>query len=144
MSRRTLLLLPAVIAAVALPASAAMAGEDNPVTPPAPAPAPAPDPGLVTGSASLHTPDGCVARARARITVTGELIESVAFFVDGERVKTVSEADASGRYKLTMVCSHLRVGAHRGKAVVSFEQGAPETLRFQITRAKRQAPRFAG
>jgi hypothetical protein len=141
MSRRTLLLLPAVIAAVALPASAAMAGEDDPVMPP---PAPAPEPGLVAGSASLHATDGCVSRARARVTVTGELIDSVAFFVDGERVKTVSEADASGRYKLTMACSHLSVGAHRGKAVVSFEQGVPETLRFQITRAKRQAPRFAG
>jgi hypothetical protein len=140
MSRRTLLLLPAVIAAVALPPSAAMAGEDDPVTPPTPAPGPE----LVSGSASLNASDGCVERARARITVTGELIESVAFFVDGDRVKTVTTPDAAGRYKLTMACSHLRVGAHRGKAVVSFEQGAGETLRFQLTRTRRQAPRFAG
>jgi hypothetical protein len=140
MSRRTLLLLPAVIAAVALPPSAAMAGEDDPVTPPTPAP----DPELVSGSASLHASDGCVAGSRTRVTVTGELIDSVAFFVDGERVKTVTTPDDAGRFKLTMACSHLRVGAHRGKAVVSFEQGAGETLRFQITRTRRQAPRFAG
>jgi len=139
MSRRTLLLLPAVIAAVALPPSAAMAGEDDPVTPPTPAPGPE----LVSGSASLHASD-CVARARTRVTVTGELIDSVAFFVDGERVKTVTTPDAEGRFKLTMACSHLDVGAHRGKAVVAFEQGAGETLRFQITRTRRQAPRFAG
>ena len=165
MSRRLLLLLPAVLAAIALPVAPALAGgpdpdavgeppavvagEDDPVDP-APAPAPAPEPALApvvrVGIATLHA-KGCVARARTTAMVTGELIDSVAYYVDGKLVKTVDEPDSSGRYAFAMRCAHLRAGAHRAKAVVSFEQGttpAGTTLRFQITRASRSTPRFAG
>jgi len=142
MSRR--LLVPAVLAAIALPASPALAGEDDPIPAPAPAP-PAVDVPSV-GNATLLS-RGCVSHVRAKQTVTGELIASVAFFVDGDRVKTVTEPDAEGRWSLTMRCTRLSVGAHRGKAVVTFAEGASpasDTLRFQITRSRLQSPRFAG
>ena len=141
MSRR--LLFPAVLAAVALSAAPAFAGEDDPI--PAPTPAPIPDGGSSAGSATLHS-RSCVSHVRTKQTVTGELIASVAFFVDGDRMKTVTEPDSAGRFSLTMACTRLSVGAHRGKAVVTFEEGtspASETLRFQITRSRQQSPRFA-
>ena len=46
-----------------------------------------------------------------------------------------------------MKCRHLSVGAHRARAVVTFEEGsspARQTLRFQITRARKVSPRFTG
>ncbi len=145
MSRR--LLVPAVLAAIALSAAPAFAGEDDPIPAPAPAPTPAPPVAdAPVGTATLHSRN-CVSRVRAKQTVTGELIASVVFFVDGDRVKTVTEPDSAGRFSVTMSCTRMSVGAHRGKAVVSFEQGASptsETLRFQITRSRQQSPRFAG
>ena len=157
MSRRLLLLLPAALAATALHVSPALAGEDDPpvIVPvlalpalPAPAttPEPVPMPAVRVGFATLRSTQ-CVSRARAKAIVTGELIDSVAFYVDGEIVKTVDEPDAAGGYSLTMRCSYLRVGAHRAKAVVSFEGGATPAstaLRFQFTRSRQSTPRFAG
>jgi hypothetical protein len=130
MSRRPLLLLPAVLAAIALPVAPAFAGEDDD-----------------TGSATLHAPQGCVSGDRAKADVTGDNIDSVAFFLDGNHVKTVTRANAEGEYAISLNCSHLRVGAHRARAVVSFEEGtspASRTLRFQITRSRHGSPRFAG
>jgi len=131
MTRRTLLLLPAVLAAIAVPVAPALAGEDDD-----------------SSSATLRTSShGCVSGERAKATVTGDNIDNVAFYVDGDRVKTVSRPDSEGRYSVTMKCSRLRVGAHRARAVVSFEEGstpARRTLRFQITRSARGVPRFAG
>jgi hypothetical protein len=143
MSRRPLLLLPALLAALALPVAPALAGED-PDTPPAPAPGvtPAPVDAPSVGTASLNS-QNCVTRARAKTTVTGQLIASVVFFVDGHRRDT----DSNGSFSFTMPCAHLSVGAHRAKAVVSFEQGATtasQTLRFQITRSLQGTARFAG
>ena len=131
MFRRSLLLLPAVLAAIALPVSPALAGEDN----------------GDSASATLSAPQGCVSGERAKVEVSGTLIESVAFFVDGKRIKTVTEPNSGDSFLLAMKCSDLRVGAHRARAVVSFEEGstpASKTLRFQITRSRQGTPRFAG
>ena len=125
-------LLPAVLAAVALPVSPALAGED--------------DGG--DGSASLHVAkQTCVSGTRAKAWVTGREIETVRFYVDGELVKTVRQPGASGRYRLSMRCSHLDVGAHTARAVLAFtadSDTANRTLRFQITRVRRSSPRFTG
>jgi len=126
MSRRPLLLLPAVLGALALPSAPALAGEDD-----------------GSGSATLRASQGCVTGHRAKATVTGDSIDSVAFSIDGRRVKRATDSDGDGRYVLTMRCSDLSVGAHRGKAVVSFEEGS-QTLRFQVTKSSRGTPRFAG
>ena len=128
MSLRSLLLLPAVIGAIALPAGPALAGED----------------GDNSGSAKLHASTGACVSNQAKAWVTGDSIAKVAFFVDGNRVKTVTQPSASGRYQLSMRCSRLSVGAHRARAVVSFEGGSRKTLRFLITRSSRTSPRFTG
>ena len=129
MSPRSLLLLPAVLGAIALPAAPALAGEN----------------GDNSGSATLHASTGaCVSGDQAKAWVTGDSIAKVAFFVDGNRVKTVTQPSAGGRYLLSMRCSRLSVGAHRARAVVSFEGGSRKTLRFLITRSSRTSPRFTG
>lgn len=129
MSRRSLVLLPAVIAVLAAPVAPALAGEDD------------------DSSATLSAPQGCVRGEHATAAVSGDGIDSVAYFLDGDHIKTVTRPNAEGRYSLRMNCEHLRMGAHRGRAVVRFAEGstpARQTLRFQITRARQGSPRFAG
>lgn len=132
MSRRLFPLLPVLLAAVALPVSPALAGEDDDDS----------------GSARLHASShGCVSGHRAKAWVTGEDIDNVAFFVDGKRVKTVRRPNSADRYRFSMGCGRLSVGAHRARAVVRFEDSSSRerrTLRFQITRVRRTSPRFTG
>jgi hypothetical protein len=142
-------LLPAVLAALALPVAPALAGEDDgtPAPAPAPAPSPAPAPVPVAGSAKLRVPLGCVSHTRAKAVVTGSNIDTVTFFVDGKRVKTVSSPTSSGRFVFTMSCSRLSVGAHTARAVVAYQSGTSptqQTLRFQLTRALQASARFTG
>jgi hypothetical protein len=151
MSRRNILLLPALVAAIAMPVAPAFAGEDDGDdqnnTPTAPAPAD-PNAPATPASASLRSTQGCLSGSQAKAFVTGEPIESVAFFVDGKRVKTVTRPDSASRFSFSMRCANLRAGAHRGRAEVTFESGAApatKTLRFQITRrAAQRSPRFTG
>jgi hypothetical protein len=149
MFRRSLLILPAVAAALALPVSSAFAGEDPnaPAVPPPAAPgAPAAPgtPAAPTGSASLHSSQGCSTGHRARASVTGSGIASVTFFVDGKRITTDSSADSSGSFTALMSCSRLHRGSNSAKAVVAFSSGASQTLQFHITRTAATTPRFAG
>jgi hypothetical protein len=131
--RRPMLLLPAAIAALALPIAPALAGEDDGDTGP--------------GTARLHASQGCVHTVHARARVTGNNIDSVSFFVDGNLITTVSHPGGDGGFRMSMRCSRLSVGAHRARAVVNFQPDsgtANRTLRFQITRAARTSPRFTG
>jgi hypothetical protein len=123
-SRRQLLLLPAVLSAIALPVAPALAGED-------------PD-----GSAKLHASQGCMLGDHAKVAVTAPDADSVAFYLDGKHVKTVSPS-SKGRAVISMRCARLSVGAHRGRAVVSSEDST-QTLRFQITRTRQGSPQFTG
>jgi hypothetical protein len=138
-SRRSLLLLPVLLSALALPVAPALAGED-PTDPPVPAPTPGP----VTAPrpATLHVTQGCVSGNRAKVVVTAPGAASVVFYLDGKRIKTVSTS-SRGRAVISMRCSRLSVGAHRGRAVVS-TAGSTQTLRFQITRARLTSPQFTG
>lgn len=130
MSRRSMLVLPAVIAAISMPAASALAGEDD------------------DGSAKLHVSShSCVSGHRVKAAVNGGEIDSVAYYVDGRLVKTVTQAAGTGRYVFSMPCSRLTVGAHRARAVVTFAADtspARTTLRFQITRTRASSPRFTG
>lgn len=130
MSLRSLLVLSAVLAALALPATPAFAGEDGG--------------GGGGDSATLTASQGCVTGQRTKAAVTGDNIDRVAFYVDGTLRKTVTRANAQGRYAFSMNCARLSVGAHRASAVVSFTEGGRQTLRFQITRAARVSPRYTG
>jgi hypothetical protein len=133
-----------MLAALAISAAPALAGEDDgddsPSTPPAAAPAPA-----KPNSATLHaSSQGCVTGHRATASVHGTNIENVEFFVDGKRVKTDSSANGAGNFDFAMACTKLTVGAHRARAVVAFSAGANRTLRFQITRTQQASARFTG
>jgi hypothetical protein len=132
MSRRLLLLLPAVLAATALPTASALAGEED---------------GDDSASATLSATHTCVSGDRAKAKVTGDEIDSVAYYLDGKHIKTVTEPNAGDDgYRLSMRCHNLSMGAHRARAVVSFEEdeSASRTLRFQITRAQQVSPQFTG
>src|SRR5215218_6362785 len=128
MIRRTLLVLPALVGAIALPASPALAGED----------------GGDSAPAKLRVLQGCVFGDRAKASVSGDDIDRVDFWVAGKKMKTVTSPNAGGGYAFSMSCSRLSVGAHRASAVVKFESGsspARQTLRYQITRAAQVSPR---
>jgi hypothetical protein len=148
MLRRALTLATTALALSALAVPAAFAGEDpDPTSPPAAQPTPTPAPVALIGSARLHTSQGCMAANRTKASVSGSQIESVAFFVDGKKVKTVSTPNSGDSYTLTMSCGHLGFGTHRARAAVTFETGVSphhRTLVFQITRTRPVRPQFAG
>ena len=156
MFHRALLLMTMALAALALAVTPAFAGEDpDPTAPPPAQPAPTPTTPttptptvpVVHGSAKLRTSQGCLTKDRAKASVSGKAIASVAFYVDGKKVKTVSSRDTSGRFTFTMSCTHLSVGTHRAKASVAFASGVTptnRTLMFQITRSAAASPQFAG
>jgi hypothetical protein len=157
MYRRALMLTTTALAAFALTVPPALAGEDpDPTSPPAAQPTPtqpSPTPTqptpvpVVHGSAKLRTSQGCMAANRTKASVSGKAIESVAFFVDGKKVKTVTTPDSSGRFTLSMSCRQLGIGTHRARAAVTFQSGVSPTHRtmiFQITRAQQVRPQFAG
>jgi hypothetical protein len=121
-----------MLGALALPVAPALAGEE---------------PDTSGGSAALHASQGCLSGHRAKAWVTGGNIDHVAFYVDGKLVKTVARPTAGGRFGFSMRCARLRVGAHRARAVVTFQEGsspAHQVLRFQITRSRQTSPRFTG
>jgi hypothetical protein len=141
--RRSLLLLPATLAALALSVAPALAGEDPNAPAPTPTP-PAPAPAAPANSATLHVNQGCVSGRRVKATVTGTNITSVAFFVDGKRVKRVTTPTSSGRYVWSMSCSRLTYGAHTARAAAAFSAGTSKSMRFQITRSGQASARFTG
>jgi hypothetical protein len=131
MFRRPLLAVPVLLGAIALPAAPAFAGEED----------------GDTGPATLRATQGCVSDDRARAVVRGEDIETVEFYVDGDRVARLTRPNDNGRYVLSMRCSRLGFGAHRASAIVTFTEEAErarQALRFQITRARQVSPRFTG
>jgi hypothetical protein len=117
--------VPALIAGLALPVAPALAGEED-------------DP------ATLDKVRNCVNHSRAKVTVSGDEVDSVVFYVDGRRVKAVDEPTARGSFVMSMRCRNLSPGAHRGRAVVSDTEGDTSTLRFTIARTAQAAPRFTG
>jgi hypothetical protein len=125
-SRRPMLYLPLLLAGLALPVAPALAGEDDGSSP------------------TLHQSRNCVSDSRAKVAVAGDEIATVAFFVDGHRVKTVTQPSANGRFVMSMRCRQLSVGAHRARAVVTDTSGDRSTLRFTITRVAQGSPRFTG
>ena len=66
--RRSLLLMPALIAGLALPVAPALAGEED---------------GGGPGAGTLDQVRNCVNHSRAKVTVSGDEVDSVVFFVDG-------------------------------------------------------------
>ena len=129
MFRRPLLLVPALIAGLALPVAPALAGEDD---------------GGDSASGTLDQVRNCVNHSRAKVTVSGDEVDAVVFYVDGRRVKAVDEPTVNGTFVMSMRCRELTPGAHRGRAVVTDTAGDNSTLRFTIARTAQAAPRFTG
>ena len=101
------------------------------------------------GSASLRGPGSCPSGRTARAVVTGERIARVTFLVDGRRVRTVTKADARGRWVLPVRLRGMRPGAHRVVARVQFARAAQtgdRTLTVTVTKCATQAvaPQFTG
>jgi hypothetical protein len=126
MLRRSVFLLPALLGAIALPAGPALAGEED----------------GDSGNAKLRFAHDCTSGGRAKAIVTGD-VDSVAFFVDGERVKRLSAPNSGDRFVLSMKCSRVSVGSHRASAVATSSEGR-QVLRFRITRAAQVSPRLTG
>jgi hypothetical protein len=125
--RRPLVLLPVLIAGLALPVAPALAGEDEGSSP------------------TLHQVRNCVSNSRLKVTVSGDEIDSVAFYISGKLRKTATQPTRNGTYVLSMRCSRLAVGTHKGRAVVTDTSGDTTTRRFTITRAAQfSSPRFTG
>jgi hypothetical protein len=118
--------MPVLIAGLALPVSSALAGEDD------------------GNSGKLHEIHNCLSGNRAKVTVTGSDVDSVAFYVDGRRVKTITRPTHNGTYVLGMKCRWLSPGTHRARAVATDTSGDRKTLRFTITRVAQSSPRFTG
>ena len=138
--RRLVLLMTMALAASALAVTPAFAGEDPPTVPvpvPLPTPLPVPTPSDHSGSANLHF-HGCIGTKRMRASVAGDDIDSVAFYINGKKVQTVSSDDDSGDFSFSMSCSRLHFGSNRGKAAVRFESGTSTSrkwLHFQVVRS---------
>jgi hypothetical protein len=133
-SRRLLPLIPALLA-LALPAAPALAGEDPG------------SPSGDDGSSTLHAAQSCKPGHPVKAWVTGDNIDRVAFFVNGELVNTDRQAGSAGRYRLSMSCSRLDVGANTARAAVSYTSGSSPSgasLRFSVTRLRQASPRFTG
>jgi len=78
MSRRNVLLLPVVLAAITVPVAPAFAGEDDGEDPSNTPTAPAdPNAPVTPAAASLRSSQGCMSGSHAKAVVTGEPIESV-------------------------------------------------------------------
>jgi hypothetical protein len=127
--RRPLFLVPALIAGLALPVAPALAGEED-------------DGG--SGSGTLDQVRNCVDHSRAKVTVSGDEVDAVVFYVDGRIVKAIDAPTVNGTYVMSMRCRSLAPGAHRGRAVVTDTEGDRSTLRFTIARTAQAAPRFTG
>jgi hypothetical protein len=128
------------VAALALPVAPALAGEDDT----SPTPAPTNPTGPVPDAATLHASSSCVSGHRVTATVAGTNVAKAVFYIDGKHITTVTKPSAGGGYSVSMSCTHLRVGSNRARAVVTFTQGAHQTLSFQVTRQRRASPRFTG
>jgi len=154
MFRRALLFMTIALAVPALAVAPAFAGEDPPPQPvpipvpvpvptPVPTPVPVPSTPVATPTATLHVSRGCAVSDRAKASVTGTSIASVSFFVDGRRLATRLTSD-NGAFSFSMSCSRLSFGAHRARAVATFERGAHKTLAFRIVRPRPVRPQFTG
>lgn len=101
------------------------------------------------GTARLRGPSACPRTRVVAATVTGRQIRRVTFYVGGRKVRTVSRADARGRWTLSLPTANLRLGLTQVDARVEFvtaSQTRTRTLRVGITRcaARVVRPQFTG
>ncbi len=104
----------------------------------------------VAGSARVEGNAGCVTGAYAIADVRGRGIVRVVFRVNGRVVKTLTNANVAGMYRLRVPASSLPRGANRATADVRFRavsKLAPRRLSFVFNRCPRRVgrpPTFTG
>jgi hypothetical protein len=101
------------------------------------------------GSATLTGPSGRV-REAFDVTVTGRAIQSVTFYLDGRRIRTVRAKAGRKKFKVTINPRGQSRRVHRVTARIRFskESGSATTVRRltyrTTTAAVTRAPRFTG
>ena len=100
------------------------------------------------GSATLTGPSGRV-REAFDVTVTGRAIQSVTFYLDGRRIRTVRAKAGRKKFKVTINPRGQSRRVHRVTARIRFskESGSATTVRrmtYRTTTAVTHAPRFTG
>jgi hypothetical protein len=125
-----------------------------PVQPPAQSVSPTPQvrvsPARVRpGSATLRGPSGCPTTSAVAATVSGRRIVKVTFYVDGKKVKTLTNANRDGRWVLPMNVKRFAFGTHRVRVTVQFarsSQTKAKTLRLSFSRCHSAVvkPQFTG
>ena len=102
------------------------------------------------GSATLRGPSGCPTTSAVAATVTGRRIVQVTFYVDGKKVKTLTQPNKSGgRWVLPMNVRRFAFGSHRVQARIQFarsSQTSSRTLRMSFSRCHpaNVKPNFTG
>ena len=101
------------------------------------------------GSAKLSGPSGCPTTAAVAASVSGRRIVKVTFYVDGKKVKTLTEANRNGKWVLPMNVKRFAFGTHRVRVTVQFaksSQTKARTLRLSFSRCHPGAvrPQFTG
>ena len=119
-----------------------------PVVPPPVVPPPVTPPQVPSGTAKTVGPTNCVTR-NFNVQVRGRQIRKVVFYLDGKRVKTLTNSRGGTRFMLPIRPNTLRRGTHRVIAVTYFTKASKTKMRllrvvFQRCRRTAVAPRFTG
>ena len=101
------------------------------------------------GSAKLSGPTGCPTTTAVAASVSGRRIVKVTFYVDGKKVKTLTEPNRNGRWVLPMNVKRFAFGTHRVRVTVQFaksSQTKAKTLRLSFNRCHSAVvkPQFTG
>ena len=101
------------------------------------------------GSAKLSGPTGCPTTNAVAASVSGRRIVKVTFYVDGKKVKTLTEPNRNGRWVLPMNVKRFAFGTHRVRVTVQFaksSQTKAKTLRLSFNRCHSAVvkPQFTG
>jgi hypothetical protein len=101
------------------------------------------------GSVKLRGPSGCPTTSAVAAAVSGRRIVKVTFYVDGKKVKTLSEPNRDGRWVLPMNVKRFAFGTHRVRVTVQFarsSQTKAKTLRLSFSRCHSAVvkPQFTG
>ena len=101
------------------------------------------------GTAKLRGPSGCPTTNVVAASVSGRRIVKVTFYVDGKKVKTLTEPNRNGRWVLPMNVKRFAFGTHRVRVTVQFaksSQTRAKTLRLSFNRCHPAVvkPQFTG
>ena len=101
-----------------------------------------------SGTVKAVGPTGCVT-TNFNVQVYGRQIQKVVFYLDGKKIKSLTQPNKGTRFALPVRPNSLRRGTHRVLAVTYFTKASgtkSRTLRVVFQRCGRAAvsPRFTG